>query len=198
MRQKICWKRHVKRHKFFIICLFFWVFCAFWGSFFYTQKICCHFWYPTSVCGQNPNFWCILEWIFLLSKFFCNFGYFVINFGCFLVIFYCQIFFEILVFFDQFLLVFGRFFVKAPSQQSKFHNKRHLKWQSAIMSAISTVKAPFGAQRHSEIFERHFNFESATLASSIYYWIYRLYWILGRLSKIFVSWFNNLLSYECI
>ena len=38
------------------------------------------------------------------------------------------------------------------------------------MSAISTVKAPFGAQRHSEIFERHLNFESATLALKRQIW----------------------------
>ena len=38
------------------------------------------------------------------------------------------------------------------------------------MSAISTVKAPFGAQRHSEIFERHLNFESATSALKRQIW----------------------------
>ena len=47
---------------------------------------------------------------------------------------------------------------------------RHPSCQSAIMSAIPALKAPFGAQRHSQIFGRHLNFESATLALKRQIW----------------------------
>ena len=47
---------------------------------------------------------------------------------------------------------------------------RHPSCQSAIMSTIPALKAPFGAQRHSQIFGRHLNFESATLALKRQIW----------------------------
>ena len=109
MRQKFCWKRHGKRHKFYIICPLFWVFVHF-GVDFFTPKnllldrvqifcsffVFCAFWREFFYC-QN-----FFEILVICSSFLAVFGNFLLS------IFFWN--------FGHFLPVFGRFFVKAPSQ----------------------------------------------------------------------------------